>query len=81
MPGALDRDDIIAGLRELIAELRAGDQWRASDSWAGLHWPCVTSIAGLRKISTHSTFAPAVTKKWRLPPRGSPSDTTGTRPG
>lgn len=26
MPSALDRDDIIAGLRELIAELRAADQ-------------------------------------------------------
>ena len=26
MPTALDRDDIIAGLRELIAELRAADQ-------------------------------------------------------
>jgi hypothetical protein len=26
MPSALDRDDIISGLRELIAELRAADQ-------------------------------------------------------
>ena len=39
MPSALDRDDIITGLRELIAELRAADQVAGIRLVGGRRWP------------------------------------------
>lgn len=81
MPSALDRDDIITGLRELIAELRDARQV------AGIRLVGGAALA-LRYFDRGTTqdldslhVHPGTDEEWRLLPRESHGVTTGIRPG
>jgi len=78
---SLNRDDIIGGLRELIAELRASNEIAGIRLVGGPHSPFATSTAAPRRTSIRCTSSQVAMTPWPLQRRASRTATAGIRNG